>query len=277
MTTKITTTCKQCNAKLAVSSGKSGKLLRCPQCHYPLKVPNVPNEGENSAKESEEEILLSDDGIQPQNGMIIVSQIEAEPETPDTTVKIRRCNGGSIRIGLGGGYIVNEHSSICREWITVVDPTIGAELTPCDGFVQRQQRDSEKQSIGLITSYNPRSDYEIGGYYYKSRFEFLPYIDLSAYQVKFLTFNIWGEHVATLVATEISDIVAGKKCKHEPQWVLHSENEASEFLASIAFIARVRTLNGRVLTADTRPVMEEARRFAAKFEEHDFEPTTRKP
>lgn len=95
--------------------------------------------------------------------------------------------------------------------------------------------------------------------------------------MKFLTFNTWGEHVSALVSTEISDIVAGKKTKAEPEWSLYLENEASEFLASIAFVSRVRTKDGRVLTANTRPAMEEARRFAAKFAEDGFEPTTRKP
>lgn len=55
-------------------------------------------------------------------------------------------------------------------------------------------------------------------------------------------------------------------------WNLFSENEASEFYASIAYIAKVRTKAGRILASDTAPVLEEARKFSSKFSAEDLEP-----
>ena len=55
-------------------------------------------------------------------------------------------------------------------------------------------------------------------------------------------------------------------------WNLHSENEACEHYASIAYVARVRTQNGTVLRADNVLVIEEARKFSSKFDDRGLEP-----
>ena len=86
MTTRITTTCKRCNSNLSVSSDKSGKLLRCPQCHYPLKVPTASNEAETSADDTDDEKSFVEAGSQPQNVMIVVSPVESETEGSDMKI-----------------------------------------------------------------------------------------------------------------------------------------------------------------------------------------------
>ena len=40
MTSRITVTCPQCNAKLAVGSENAGKRLRCPKCQTTVQVPD---------------------------------------------------------------------------------------------------------------------------------------------------------------------------------------------------------------------------------------------
>jgi hypothetical protein len=60
-------------------------------------------------------------------------------------------------------------------------------------------------------------------------------------------------------------------------WRILSENEASEFYASIAYVAVVRTKTGRIVTADTAPVIEEARKFSSKFSAQDLEPKREPP
>jgi hypothetical protein len=51
-----------------------------------------------------------------------------------------------------------------------------------------------------------------------------------------------------------------------------SENEMSEHYASIAYIARVRTADGRVIEADPAAAVAEARKFSKKFTPLDLEP-----
>jgi hypothetical protein len=82
---------------------------------------------------------------------------------------------------------------------------------------------------------------------------------------------VWGERGKSLVLTEIKDFAAGTH-KLEGSWSLFSENEASEYYASVAYVARVRTKDGKVVVADVRPVVEEAKKFYAKFSETDLEP-----
>lgn len=94
---------------------------------------------------------------------------------------------------------------------------------------------------------------------------------ISAIEVRVLTFDIWGERGTSLVMTEVKDFGPGKH-KLTGTWKLYSENEASEFYAAIAYVARVRTRDGKVLKADVRPVIEQAQKFYAKFAEADLEP-----
>jgi hypothetical protein len=94
---------------------------------------------------------------------------------------------------------------------------------------------------------------------------------LSAVEVRFLTFDVWGQHVRTLKMDEVVDINVGKK-DLTGEWRLYSENECSEYYASIGYVSRARTKAGRVLEADPSAVIQEARKFSKKFTEADLEP-----
>lgn len=93
---------------------------------------------------------------------------------------------------------------------------------------------------------------------------------------RFLTFDIWGDHSRNLSATDIADMDAGSTKKFDGKWNIYSENEVTEYYASIAYIAQVRTKSGRVIKADPKVVLEEARKFSKKFAEGDLEPTPEK-
>ena len=56
----------------------------------------------------------------------------------------------------------------------------------------------------------------------------------------------------------------------------YPENTAREFYASIAYIAQVRTKDGRVLKANTEAIIQEARKFSEKFSVSDLENTPEK-
>lgn len=254
MTSKITINCPNCDSKLAVNSERSGKLLRCPKCRAPVQVLTEPEE----LKEAEVENSFENETSS--HGTIVVTPMRSEQTEQGMSVNVRRCDGGSVHTVISTRIIVNEHSSLRREWITITDPLVPAELTNC---------------VGLKTDYLHRTDYESGGYRFLSKFQLMAHESLSAFEVKFLTFDIWGEHVRTLVSTDIRDLKSKENTDLQPEWPIYSENEASEFIASIAFISRVRTRDGQVVVTDKHSVMEEALRFSGKFKENDFEPTKR--
>jgi hypothetical protein len=95
---------------------------------------------------------------------------------------------------------------------------------------------------------------------------------VSAFEVKYLTFNVWGEHVSTLQAVEIMDMKPGAQALRAQKWNVFSENEAEEFHASLGFISRVRMASGVVRNADNEFVIREAQRFSEKFTAEDLEP-----
>lgn len=165
-----------------------------------------------------------------------------------------------MKTKLSSTIAVNPESSLEREWIAVHDPGLPVVLagTP-----------------GIKTVYRREDEYSNGGYVYETRFSITPQEALSALSVRFLLFDVWGEHIRTLASTDVMDLAAGDEREFTPTWELWSENECSEFYASIAYVARVRTQAGSVKDGDTQFVLEQARRFSAKFAVTDLEPQKR--
>jgi hypothetical protein len=79
------------------------------------------------------------------------------------------------------------------------------------------------------------------------------------------------ELIRSLSSTDVEDIAPGRTTMNA-KWSLFSENEASEYYASIAYVARVRVRSGRVYEADRDAVVAEARQFSAQFSAEDLDP-----
>ncbi len=173
---------------------------------------------------------------------------------PPEAVTFTRGNGGSIQTKLSSSVILNKNSTLTREWITMHDPNMPADLVG---------------TVGVTTAYVP--DRVRGEYQYHTKFSMQTKAPISAVEVRFLTFDLWGQHVRNLMFDDVSDLEPGTK-EFEGQWRLYSENDCSRHYASIAYISRVRTRDGRVLEADPAPVVQEAKKFAQKFTAADLEP-----
>ena len=120
------------------------------------------------------------------------------------------------------------------------------------------------------------TDFTASQYFYTSKFAIKAIEDITAFEARFLLFNVWGRHVQTLTSTEIADVSAEHVQECDGKWLLFSENEACEHYASIAYIATIRTAAGQVYDMDTSPVLEEAKKFSSKFTTSDLEPTPSK-
>jgi hypothetical protein len=174
----------------------------------------------------------------------------AKPE-----VTVTKAPGGLIQTRLSGNIIVNKESTVTREWLALHDPAMPADLigTP-----------------GVTTVFVP--DRLRGEYQYQAKVPLQAKKALAAVEVRFLVFDVWGQHVRTLLADEITDIPAGSTKELVPEWRLYSESECSKHYASIAYISRIRTADGIVLDADPAPVVREAQKFSKKFTAADLEP-----
>jgi hypothetical protein len=187
--------------------------------------------------------------------LAIASSSLAQSPLGKKDVTVTRAAGGSIQTKLSANIVVNKESTLTREWLALHDASMPAELvgTP-----------------GVTTVYVP--DRVRGEYQYQAAAPVQAKEDLSAVEIRFLVFDVWGQHVRTLLAEEVADIPAGSTKDLSPEWRLFSENECSKHYASIGYISRVRTKDGRVVEADPAPVVREAQKFSKKFTAADLEP-----
>jgi hypothetical protein len=123
---------------------------------------------------------------------------------------------------------------------------------------------------GVSTTYT--SGRVSGEYYYEAKPSVQAKEDLAAIEIRFLVFNVWGQHVRTLLSDEVADVAAGVTKELSPQWRVLSENEVSRHYASIGYISRIRTKDGRVVDADPTAIVREAQKFSKKFTVADLDP-----
>ncbi len=190
--------------------------------------------------------------------LFAMSASSVSPQTGRTTTTVTRGSGGSIQTPLDYGIVVNKGSSLSREWITVHDSACPIALV---------------DNVGVTTIYV--RDRVSGEYNYSAKFSVEASEPVSAFEARFLLFDLWGNHLKTLSMTQVADL-EGKK-EVSAKWNAYSENEVSEYYASIAFVARVRTQTGRVFESNMLPVLEEARKISRKFSPENLEPKSQKP
>ncbi len=185
----------------------------------------------------------------------LASVMQAQTPQPNQEVVVTRATGGSIQTRLSANIILNKQSSITREWLALHDPNMPADLIGTPGV-------STTYTSGRVS----------GEYYYEAKPSVQAKEDLAAIEIRFLVFNVWGQHVRTLLSDEVADVAAGVTKELSPQWRVLSENEVSRHYASIGYISRIRTKDGRVVDADPTAIVREAQKFSKKFTVADLDP-----
>jgi len=140
-------------------------------------------------------------------------------------IVVTSTDGGSVVTDLGYGIRVNKNSSLRRAWVTMNDPSCPVQLS----------------GAGVTTGYGDRE------------YNFIPAgsceasESVSALEVRYLLYDVFGEHMKTLSGTDVSDRPANLAfpLKDSGEWRAW-ENEVSELLTVVTFIAQVRTTSGKV-------------------------------
>lgn len=164
---------------------------------------------------------------------------------------VARGPGGSIQTELGYGIVLNKDSTLEREWIVINDAALPVQFAG--------------NAVGLTTVYSSNDR----AYRYMADFNVLVAEPISALEIRFIAFDIWGNHVRNYVITAIADLEPGQR-EISATWRALSENEVAEFYASIAYISRVRTSSGQVIEANQEPALIEAQRFSESFTNSDL-------
>ena len=113
------------------------------------------------------------------------------------------------------------HGALKREWITARDSSAPAVLDTI---------------VGITTIDSSGGEYSRGEYHYIANIPVRTKDPLRAIEVRFVLFDICGDFIKTLSMTEVEDIPAGTVRTFSEKWNLFSENEASEYYASIAYM-----------------------------------------
>ena len=174
-----------------------------------------------------------------------------------------KADGGLIRTNLDYNIALNKDSSLRREWVAVHDNLpLMIVGTP-----------------GVTTVYKSGTKYSQGEYNYAAKATLIANSDqaVTAFEVRFVSIDVFGERMTTLAATEIQDIAAGEKKTFDWKWNASRERDAARYFASIAFIAKARTADGQVHFASNDVVLDAVRRFAKDATEADLDPSSDKP
>lgn len=167
--------------------------------------------------------------------------------SPSAFADTIRGKGTQMNLDAGYGVKINQKSSLDREWIVVNDPSMPismAEITPRTAIADRNWI------------------YEIS---YQLEIE----EPISAIEVRFIPFNIWGKKQRTLTATTIADISA-KETRMTDRWRILSDAEAKEHYALVGYVAKIKLKSGEILEADEGAVVSVAQELSEDFTTGDL-------
>ena len=159
------------------------------------------------------------------------------------TIKLE---GSPLAFDIGYGIIVNEGSTLQREALIVQDTRIPARIV---GFEVKTVLDERN---------------------WKYQIEYSVELDaaVSAIELRFIPFDIWGDKGTPLSATTILDINEGP-WSNDGTWRL-SETDAVQHYAMIGYVAQVKTASGKIIKANPDIVVEAAKDFSDDFSKSDL-------
>lgn len=175
------------------------------------------------------------------------------------SMSVDELDGGTVVTELGYGIKVNDGSSLQRKWYVLNDPQSPVEIL----------------KAGITTSYKT-SQYS-GEYKYLAQGTATAKEPVAALEIRYLLFNVFGDHMQTLSATVVSDISGEYSLAKSGTWRAWSENDVSEFLTAVSFVASVRTPDGRVWRYDPAKVLRQVEQIKVKLTEKELAPEQEKP
>lgn len=185
-----------------------------------------------------------------------------------TGITVTKEVGGSMKFGVPGRALFNEHSSLNRARIAVHDASMPVDLLGTPGIELGTSTAALLSRPALLIG-DPEWDSIV---YHAKVFAKAKYA-ISALEVRFLTFTVAGASGPTLRYSRVADMEAGEGLGAIGVWIPNSERESEECYATIAFVASVRTRDGRLLVANLDPIIAEARQISPHFRPEYLEAT----
>jgi len=160
-----------------------------------------------------------------------------------TTSKV---NGGSIVTKLSSNIKVNDGSTLTREWIVINDEKCPIQL----------------KDVGINSDYIT-SD----GYRFKATGSMNTLEPIAAYEIHHVLYDVFGSHLMSLNNIDIKDINGTIDLSKSRGGWSPSENEVSEYLACVSYVAAVRTSKGVIWRFKPELIKQELSKIQIAYEE----------
>ncbi len=142
-----------------------------------------------------------------------------------------------------GAFTLNNGSTLQRQWVTINDPAIPATFSRLTGATTRSQGNS---------------------YTYFADIDFQVTAPLAAIQFNWILFDLWGRTMQVQTFTQVKDYPIGTQT-FGFSWIASEARDVQRYFASITYIARVRTMDGKVIEVNQALVEAEALKLDAGF------------
>jgi len=130
------------------------------------------------------------------------------------------------------GIPLNEGSSLQRERILLNIPSCPVQI------------------VGSTLTF----DYKERGFQYKVRTTLQAQQPITAVEIRHILYDVFGDHMNNLSNTEAKDLNTGEHVI-DGIWNTLRENDLSEHLTTVSYVARVRLADGKVWTFQLEPLL----------------------
>jgi len=169
-------------------------------------------------------------------GITISNQCWAQP------IEVAIVDGGSVITELGYDIKVNENSSLRRIWMIFNDPSCSVQLI----------------NFGITTKYSNRN------YSYNATGTLQVTEPITAIEVRFILYDVFGEHIKTLSGNKVEDMKG--EVESWGKWRAW-ESEVSGLLTVVSFVAQVRTEDGKIWRYNEEGLEEELQKVRLQIME----------
>ena len=104
-----------------------------------------------------------------------------------------------------------------------------------------------------ITATSLTYDYKERGFQYKVRTTFQTQQPIAAVELRYLLYDLFGDHLRNLSDTEAKDLTPGEHVV-DGTWNVFRENDVGEHLTTVAFVAKVRYSDRKVWSFQLEPL-----------------------
>ena len=135
-------------------------------------------------------------------------------------------DGGTVVTPKGYNFAtedINEGSSLRRSWVTLNDTECPLEIVEVTFPVKGRSGDFFIRAAGHMRPREP----------------------ISAFEIRILLFDVFGNHLRSLTATMVKDYDAGDEVPLTGRWTM-GWTDVEELLTAVVYVANVRTQEGVV-------------------------------